>query len=228
AASMGQIQNIIALGNQLTGQNPVSQGQFIKGNKTDGQFDQVMSNATGRDQMAAILLETQVFTPMKLIMKIDILQFQGGTTLYNRDSQKEVEIDPVQLRQAVLNFRITDGLIDADTVLNTDAFLSSMQTLATNASLGAGYNVTQLFSYLMKTQGADLTPFEKSPEQQAFEQAMGAWNQNLSLLIDKGGDPDKMPPAPLPEQFGYDPAKNEPAPAAAASSQTAVQTPGLI
>ncbi|PHQ81772.1 MAG: hypothetical protein COB66_01485, partial [Coxiella sp. (in: Bacteria)] len=32
AASMGQIQNIIALGNQLTGQNPVSQGQFIKGN----------------------------------------------------------------------------------------------------------------------------------------------------------------------------------------------------
>lgn len=69
----------------------------------------------------------------------------------------------------------------------------------------------------MKTKGADLKPFEKSPEQMAYEQAVGAWQQAVSGIVEQimkaKGDPSKaqFPPQPTPEQFGYQPTGNNPA-----------------
>jgi len=99
---MAQIKDLVGMSNMLAGQNPARQGQFVKGNKTKSEFDDVMSNANGRDQLVSILLESQVFTPMKTIFKLDILQFQGGTSLYSREKEEAIVIDPVALRQAIL------------------------------------------------------------------------------------------------------------------------------
>jgi len=212
ASSMQQIQAILGLANVLNGQNQASQGQFVKGNKTLSEFESVMQNANGRDQLASILLEAQVFTPLKELTKIDILQYQGGTTLYNQDKGKEIEIDPIALRKAVLSFKVSDGLIPESKLLNTDAFTVALQTLANSPQLAAGYNISPLFSYLMKTQGADLKDFEKSPEQLAFESAYSRWIQIAQQAVDKGVDPATLPPAPIPEQFNYDPRANNPQP----------------
>ncbi len=214
-ASMQQIQTVFSLANILTGQNPVRQGEFIKGNKTNEQFDQVMDNSTGRDQLSAIMLEYQVFVPMKEIIKINILQFQGGTTLYNRDKRVIVEVDPIKLRKAVLEFRISDGLVPSEKILSAESFAVAVQSIATSPELGAGYNLPPMFSYIMKTQGADLSPFEKSPEQIAYEQALQSWQTLAQIALEKGFDPEAveqvLPPMPLPEQFGYVPAQNDPA-----------------
>ena len=81
-----------------------------------------------------------------------------------------------------------------------------------------------MFSYIMKTQGANLTDFEKSPEQVAYEQAMGQWQQIMQLAIEKsetGELPEGLPPQPLPEQYGYQPASQKPAPAEAKGAQSA-------
>ena len=209
---MSQIGTVIQLGNQLTGQNAVRQGEFIKGNKTNAQFDAVMENSTGRDQLSAILLQAQVFVPLKEIVKINILQFQGGVTLYNRDKQVLVEIDPVKLRKAVLEFRVSDGLVPKEKILSSEAFTSATQAIATSPELGASYNLAPLFSYIMKTQGADLTPFEKPPEQVAYEQALAGWQNLAQIALEKGlVTEDVLPPMPKPEEFGYVPAQNDPA-----------------
>jgi hypothetical protein len=210
--SMQQIQTLLGLANNLAGQNQASQGQFVKGNKTLSEFESVMDNANGRDQMASILLEFQVFVPMKHILKINTLQFQGGTTLYNNERQQQVEIDPIALRKAVLNFRISDGLIPSDKLLSTETFATAVQVMGSSPEIAAAYNMGQAFSYLMKTRGADLTPFEKGAEQQAFEQAMASWQSVAALLVEKGGDISQIPPMPLPADFGYDPSKNTPTP----------------
>jgi hypothetical protein len=55
----------------------------------------------------------------------------------------------------------------------------------------------------MKSKGANLTPFEKSPPQVAYEQAMQQWQQ-VAVEIAKAGQ--QPPPQPTPEQFGYQPA----------------------
>lgn len=222
--SMSQIGALMGLSNQISGQNQASQGQFVKGNKTLEEFDTVMQNANGRGQTESILIEHQVFMPMKHMIKLNILQYQGGTTIYNRDRQQEIEIDPVQLRKAVTEFKVSDGLVPASKLISTENFAVALQVLGSSPQLGAGYNMAPLFSYLMKTKGANLTAFEKGPEQMAFEQAMGAWQQMVNLAIEKGVDPEKLPPQPLPADFGYNPAGNTPAPKNP-DSQSATQTP---
>lgn len=201
--SVQQIQQLLSLSNYLSGQNQVSQGQFVKGNKTREEFSEVMANANGRDQLASILLESQVFVPLKEILKLNILQYQGGTTLYNRDKQRLVEIDPIALRKAVLAFSVSDGLLPSSKILSLDTLTVALQVLGSSPQIASGYNIAPLFSYLMKAQGAKIAPFEKSPEQQAYEQALGSWQQLATITIEKGGDLTKLPPQPLPEQYGY-------------------------
>lgn len=203
--SMQQIQQLLGLANMLAGQNQAQQGQFVKGNKTLHEFESVMQNASGRDQMASILLEVQVFMPLKHILKINILQYQGGTELYNRDKQVLVEVDPIKLRRAVLEFKISDGLTPSSKLMNAESFSVALQTIGSSPQLVSGYNLAPMFSYLMKTQGADLREFEKSKEQMAYEQALSAWTAMAQLALEKGVGQDKLGPQPKPEEFGYNP-----------------------
>lgn len=208
--AMQQIQALLGLANTLSGQNQASQGQFVKGNKTLHEFESVMQNANGRDQMAAILTETQVLMPLKFILKTNILQFQGGTTVYNRDKRVAVEVDPLQLRKAIVEFRISDGLIPSSKLINADTLAIAIQTIGSSPEISSGYNIAPMFSYLIKTQGADLSDFEKSPEQIAYEQALQVWQQAIMTFAEKGVAPEQLGPQPLPEQFGYQPAQQQP------------------
>ena len=116
----------------------------------------------------------------------------------------------MQLRKAVLDFKVTDGLIPADKVLNSETFAVALQVFGSAPQIAAEYNVGKLFSYMMKTQGSEISEFEKSPEQIAYEQALGQWQQLAAMAIDK--EVVFNTPQPLPEQFGYNPKDNTPAP----------------
>lgn len=203
--AMSEISQIQQFSYLLTGQNAAKQGQFVKGNKTQHEYADIMSHANGNDQKVAMLYEAQLFTPLKEILKINILQFQGGTSLYSREQQKTINIDPVALRKAVLNFKVSDGLTPSDKLISADAWQTSMQVIGSSPQIGAAYNIAPMFSYLMKTQGADLKAFEKSPEQLAYEQGLQSWQQVVMEGMKQGADPKSMPPQPTPQQYGYDP-----------------------
>jgi hypothetical protein len=114
----------------------------------------------------------------------------------------------VALRKSQATFKVTDGLTPTDKAISGDDFTMAIQTIGTSPQIGAAYNIGPMFSYLMKTRNADLSAFEKSPEQQAYEQAVGAWQQTVEALAKQMGDaidPKKFPPQPLPQQFGYVP-----------------------
>lgn len=218
-----ETQSILQMANIISGQNQARQGQFVKGNKTLHEFDTVMGNANGRDQLCSMLLEAQFFTPVKHILKVNIWQYQGTTALYNRDRQEVVKIDPVALRKAILDFKVTDGLTPADKIVNADALKIAMQMIGTSPVLQAQYNVGPLFTYFLKTQGARITEFEKSQEQIAYESAMAQWNNQMAQISQafKGMDPAQvqelmkgMPAMPQPQQFGYNPAGKDPLTAA--------------
>lgn len=200
---MQETDQILRMADKVSGQNPVKGGQFVKGNKTRDEFQTVMGNANGRDQLVAMHYESQVFTPLKEILKLNILQYQGGTQLYNREAQQQIKIDPVQLRKAVLEFKVSDGLTPTDKLINADVLQTAMQMIGSSPQLAGSYNVGPMFSYLMKTQGARITEFEKKPEQLAYEQALQAWQQT-TLEMAKAGVRE-FPPQPTPQQFGYQP-----------------------
>lgn len=222
-----KMQQYASMANMISGQNPVRQGQFVKGNKTQSEFESVMTNANGRDQLTAIGYETQVFTPLKEILKINILQYQGGVSLYNRATQNTVKIDPVALRKAVLNFKISDGLTPTDKLMDTDTLAVAFQQIGSSPQIGAAYNIGPLFSYLMKIKGADIGVFEKSPQQQSYEQAMQQYQQTVLQLYKQNPDqdPKKLPPPPVPQSYGYDPAKQAGSDTSATPTQNAPVAP---
>jgi len=217
--AMQAIAQLEMMANKTSGHNPAQQGQFVKGNKTLHEYQDVMAHANGRDQLVAMMFESQVFTPMKDIIRLNILQYQGKESYFSTARDTMVDVDPVALRNAVLNFKISDGLIPADKLINAEVMMVAMQQIGSSPQLGSGYNIAPMFSYLMKTQGASLSEFEKSNEQMAYEQALGAWQQQMSVLqtiITKAASNleefkslqelvKAMPPQPLPEQFGYNP-----------------------
>lgn len=202
-----KIQSYSALANMISGQNPARQGQFVKGNKTQSEFDTVMNNANGRDQITAINYEAQVFSPLKEIIKTNILQYQGGISLYNTQKGQQVNIDPVALRKAILNFKVSDGLTPTDKLMDSDTNMVALQMIGQSEQIGSAYNIAPLFSYLMKTRGAHISEFEKSPAQQAYESAQQQYQQTILQLYKQNPqqDPTKLPPAPKPQDYGYNP-----------------------
>lgn len=225
---MQEMQQLQAFGNIISGRNQAQQGQFVKGNKTLHEYESVMSHANGRDQNISLMLEAQFFSPLKEIIKLNILQYQGGTTLFNPTKNSAIKIDPVALRNAVLNFKVSDGLTPSDKLIGAEAFATALQTIGSSPQIGVAYNIGPMFSYLMKTQGAHITEFEKSNQQQAYEQAVTQWQQVIMQLAKQNPDitPDKFPPQPVPQTFGYipgAPASQQGQPAAAAPVTSAAQ-----
>lgn len=226
---MMQINQLSGMADYVSGHNKAQQGQFVKGNKTRHEYEDVMGHASGRDQMCSLLLEAQFFTPFKTILKANVMQFQGEASYYSREQKKNIKIDPVALRNAFVNFKISDGLTPSDKLINADVASVALQQIGSSPQLAAGYNINQLFSYIIKTQGGDLDAFEKSPEQMSYEQAVQAWlrqgEQSLEMLKTvaplsaKDVPVEKLlelvkslsPPQPLPAQFGWNPNPAAPA-----------------
>lgn len=197
-----ELPQVMRMADMVNGQNPARQGQFVKGNKTLHEYDSVMSNANGRDQVVAMGFESDVFTPIKEIIKSNILQYQGATSIYSTSAQSEVSIDPVALKQSMVTFKISDGLVPTDTVISADEFAVALQTIGTSPQIAPAYNIGPMFSYLMKTRNVDITPFEKPPQQVAFEQASQQWMELAQLAVQKGA---QVPPQPKPADYGYNP-----------------------
>jgi hypothetical protein len=207
--SMQEIQSLFGFANVLNGQNAARQGQFVKGNKTDGQWESTMANGTSQDQMCALKYEAQVFTPLKEVLKLNMLQYQGPVSIYSPSQERNITIDPIALRQAVINFKVTDGMLSSDKVISKDSLKVAMQVIGSSPQLAGEYNLGPMFSYITKTENINLRPFEKTPQQKAYESAQAQWSQMAQLSIQKGV-PFNIP-QPLPEQFGFDPATMNPA-----------------
>lgn len=207
AQAMSDLQFMYKMSEQVTGQNAAQQGQFVKGNKTLVEYQDIMSNASGRSQAISILLETQFFTPLKELLKINILQYQQPTSVFNREVEEVIPVDPVTLRTAVLEFKISDGLVPASKQMNTEAFQAAVQTIAAVPQLASAYNLGPMFTYLFKSQRANVAQFEKSPEEIQYDQQVSEWQQAVQVLasqLSKMPDitPEKMkellPPQPTP------------------------------
>ena len=159
-----------------------------------------MGHGNNHNQVMAISTEQQVFTPLKLALKLNILQYQPEGVVYNMDKKVGVEIKPEELRKQAVHFIVSDGLQPSDKLMGTEEFRVSMEAMASSPQLSAGYNMVPAFTYLMKLQGTDLSPFEKSQLQIQYEQDMQTW-QNTALEYLKAGKEFKIPQPQMPPEL---------------------------
>lgn len=158
------------------GTNNVQQGQFQKGNKTRVEFETVMNQSNWRPRLFAITLEDTVFEPIKEIVKMNIVQYQGPAELYSQEMQQAVKIDPQTLRRATFTFKLTDGQTPTEKLLNPELIGQVFQLGMAVPQLNAEYDIMGLLMYSLKMQGAHwITQFKRTPEQmQQYLQATAA------------------------------------------------------
>lgn len=167
------------------GINPVQQGQFVKGNKTNDQFNQTMLSSNGRFQTTAIMIEYQVFIPLKEILKSNIVQYQADKSLFSLAKGQEVNVKSSDLRKLIAAMKVSDGMIPAERLVNTDLIVSFLQIAGNSPYFNANYDLAGAITYFFKTRGLNLKSFERPPEQR-----QAATNQ---LLAAQG--PQQQPPA---------------------------------
>jgi hypothetical protein len=149
------------------GQNKVDRGQFQKGNKTTTEFEATMQNSSARQQLSSMTIEHQFMTPLKETLKANMLLYQTPGKYLNRQSKEVVDVDPIALREAMLEFTITDGLLPTDKILSSDLMTVFMQTAQAMPVLMTEYDVLGMFTYWIKLKGGNwLNDFKRSPEQQ--------------------------------------------------------------
>ncbi len=191
--------DMVSQADRVNGQNRAQQGQFQKGNKSRREFETVMGNANGRMQTMALMLEFQFFQPIKEIIKLNILQFQPPTTLFNRNTNQPVQIKPQDIRAAALEFKLSDGVLPADKLINTDALQEVLQMTAGNPALLAEYDVVGMIMYSLQLQGASwIQDFKRAPAQQT---AVMQNQQAVSGVTNAAGQPIAPVPttAPAPQ-----------------------------
>jgi hypothetical protein len=162
-----QAQQIGSFANQITGQNPVSMGQFVKGNKTNEQFQQSMGSSDARRYAMAISLHSSFITTIQEITKLNILQYQPPENLFATSTGQVTEINPAELRAAATEFKVADGLVPVDRRADTDMLQVAAQTFASLPEGNMDYDIIGMLSYIFKLKGIkDLDKFKLTQEQQ--------------------------------------------------------------
>jgi hypothetical protein len=227
-------QMVAQWGMRASGRNNTTMGQYQKGNKLNDEFHETMANAGMQDRTQALMWEAFAMTDVKTIIRSNYLQFTPAGERYNRDEQKTIKIDPIELRKAAAEFEVGDGLLPTQRLARTDVIQNAMQWLQGDPSVRSGYEVPDLFSYLMKVQGVDkLDAFKKNPNQMNYEKALGSWTEAFKEIAKKVGDSlgngvfltiedvkKLVGPMPDPKQFGLTPNNpNQPAQGPANATQ---------
>lgn len=146
--------SVLQMADVANGQNRVQRGQFQKGNKTRHEFQDTMDNSNARPRMTALVLENRFYTPLKMMLKLNTMQFQPPSDIYNRNTKQTVQIDPVKLRESALEFRMADGLMPTDALMNMQLFQTILQMAGQYPPLLQQWDIMGMIFYWLKLEGA--------------------------------------------------------------------------
>lgn len=180
----------MGLAEQTTGINRSAQGNFIKGNKTQMEFDTIMSNSQARLQLGAINLDNSFYVPIKEILKLNYLIYSTNEEVDNRQNGTVVNIDPVMLRQVAPDFKMADGILPSTKIANTEVMIQSLSAMSMDPMLAMEYDTGGIILSILKSQGfTDVDKYRRTPEQM---------QQRMNMMAAQAGAPANGTPTPGP------------------------------
>lgn len=190
-------QTVVQMAEIAGGQNRVTQGQFQKGNKTRREFDVVMNNSSARPQMMALGLEDTFFTPMKEIIKANVLQYQPAMKIVPDPAEpNEVTVDPDKLRKALLEFQLSDGLIPIEKMASLDVAGQVVQAATAVPMIQQEYDVMGILDRTWALQGLRwIKAYKRTPDQLKENLALQAQMTAAGAPPQPGASPTAAPDA---------------------------------
>jgi hypothetical protein len=163
---MQDVREVMSYSDLVSGQNRAQQGQFVKGNKTKSEYDDVQNKSSGRQRTMAIRLEHQAMMPLKKIIKFNILQYQPSGEVFSYVDQAPVNINPIDLRKTAVNFKISDGLDPAEKIMDGDTLQIALQAVLQSPELNQEYDAGAIFGELMSVKSNfDMAQFKRTQDQ---------------------------------------------------------------
>jgi hypothetical protein len=171
------------------GVNDALQGQFVRGNKSLREFESIMGNATARLELGGQFLESHAFTPIKEILKVNILQFQKDVSLWNPQKGSYVPVAMEEIRKTGFGYKLASGLNPAAKMLGLDFLKEYLTMVAQIPQYQQKVDVTKLANYIISlSTNVDLNQFNYTPEQiEAMNQQAVA--QEAAMAAAAGGAP---------------------------------------
>lgn len=172
-------QQIGDMADVANGQNRVDRGSFVKGNKTRKEFETVMQGSQARPRLRTHVFESRFITPLKGIIRSNILQYQAPTELFNAEAGQAVPIEPTTLQKTVWSFQFADGAQPASMFEDPTILQQALQTAIAAPQLGAEWDLMGMYAYSLQLQGARwVSKFRRSPQaqQQYLQQTQQANN----------------------------------------------------
>lgn len=187
-------QMLYGFAERVNGMNPTMQGAFVKGNKTDNQFQETVQATEARLLMMGIVLETTLFGPLKEMIKSNILQYAVDEIIFDPATQTPLEISADTLRKGQIAFELGDGMAASAAKAALPVIGQAFQIMAQDPNARAEYDVMGMLSYFIKLSGfRRIGDFRYTPEQKA---------QNEKLLAAQGNAPQAVTPPPTTTTAG--------------------------
>lgn len=159
------IGQVNAMASEAAHINRSQRGQFTKGNRTRDEYRDVMDNADSTQQTTAILIEHQAIVHIKDIVKTNILQYQTATTLTEPETSNKVTVDPVMLRESIIEFRMADGLLSKDRILDADQTMMAYQMMFQSQQANESYDLVAMLVNSLEQKGAKIKKFARQQPQ---------------------------------------------------------------
>lgn len=169
---------------ELTGLNNPQRGQFQKGNKSVTEWNDVMGNSDNRLRLSAILLEHQIFLPLKNTLKLNVFQYGDNVVVISQKTGEVVEVDIAELRRHTMSFRIADGYSPKSKMASVDMLQTGLQLVAGSELLqqAFGASLPAMFAHIMQLGGVrGLEEYTPEAQAQAEQEAQPMGLQDAPL-----------------------------------------------
>ena len=155
-----EINNLRQHAQEVVRLNRPQMGQFQRGNKTLGEFREVMQNANAELRVMGLLIENSAMSVLKTITKYNIFQFQEPTTVPT--SRGEVNILPADIRKAMVDFKVADGLVTTENTMDSNVLREAIQYLSQNQEASMKYDVAEIIAGLFSHLGFNIDEYERT------------------------------------------------------------------
>lgn len=190
------IQTLLSIPDYATGYNSAREGRFRKGNRTLGEYSDIMQNQDDRQAACLMLLESFIFSPIKHQLRFNLIKYQKtGQKFVSAELQRSIEISPADIAQYMDKIKIADGLHQRDQIANTDIIVAAMQFLTANPELGQQFDLVSLFINMISASG--FHSIEKYRNE-----ANSGLNQQANNLTPAINSPGNRTPAQPIQRFG--------------------------
>lgn len=154
------------LGMKTVGQNPASQGSFVKGNKTREEFVTIMDNSDSRMQLGALFLEQHFYSGIKQILRFNYLLYAASGDVAAAGADGVVPVDVATLRTEAPMYKMATGLMPVTKLAGTEVLMQTIQFMMTSPQLQLEYDVGGMMVSVAKQLGVQgLDQYKRTPEQ---------------------------------------------------------------